>query len=195
MKAIPAHDLLPFRKRVIPDIPAANKRILRWFFIAALSLTVLGLAGGYWFGLRLNGTASFPLGVWRLTHKVPQKGDIVIFRPALDNETIKWAYETGILSSWGHSGSTMLKRVVAVEGDTIELKDVVLVNGAQVPHSRIFRIDQAGRTIPTTATPGQIPAGKVWLMSDYNDRSFDSRYFGSVSLDAIDGVATPVFTW
>ncbi|HHH52577.1 MAG TPA: Type IV secretory pathway protease TraF-like protein, partial [Bacteroidetes bacterium] len=37
--------------------------------------------------------------------------------------------------------------------------------------------------------------GKFWAMSDYNEKSYDSRYFGQVPLENIRGVAIPIMTW
>jgi type IV secretory pathway protease TraF len=40
-----------------------------------------------------------------------------------------------------------------------------------------------------------VPRGYVWLMSDYNPRSFDSRYFGPIPVKQIQGPAKLVLKW
>lgn len=169
----------------------------RFFRILFLSLAGVALfsAIAYGFGFRVNVTASYPVGVWRIDNRPPTKGDCVVFRPPEDNPVVQWGREVGILHWRFGRSTTMLKRIVAMPGDFVELRDAVFVNGREIPNSRIYSHDQAGRMIPTTATGGLVPPGRVWLVSDYAARSFDSRYFGHVAADSIEGVAVPVLTW
>ena len=46
-----------------------------------------------------------------------------------------------------------------------------------------------------TPEDGDVALGTVWLMSDSNPESFDSRYFGAVEASRIEGVATPLMLW
>ena len=41
--------------------------------------------------------------------------------------------------------------------------------------------------------PKVVEQGTIWVASSYNDRSYDSRYFGGIRLADIDGIAVPVF--
>ena len=162
---------------------------------AFVCLLAVASVGGWHSGYRWNATASYPEGLWRISYGTPHKGDLVFFKPPEDNSAILWARETGILNwQWGLS-TTMLKRIVAVEGDLVEVTDHVSVNGQVLPNSYVSQHDGAGRSIPALAHSGVVPPGKVWLMSDFNVKSFDSRYFGQVDASAILGFAHPVFTW
>jgi conjugative transfer signal peptidase TraF len=171
-----------------------TSRFFRAVLLSTVAVAILA-AIGYGMGYRLNLTASYPLGVWRIVKRTPVKGDCVIFRPPEDNPAVRWGREVGILHWRFGRSTTMLKRIVAVPGDFVELRGAVIVNGVEIPRSAIRTHDQAGRAIPQTATGGLVPAGRVWLVSDFHSLSFDSRYFGHVDADAIEGVALPVFTW
>ena len=99
----------------------------------------------------------------------PRPGDIVVFDPPIPGATIPF-----------------VKRVIAVGGDTIDLRDGdVYVNG------RVVETPQArGRTLPQVATftyPFTVPDGQVFVMGDNRTFSADSRTFGSVPVEKIIG--------
>lgn len=84
----------------------------------------------------------------------------------------------------------ILKRVVAVAGDTVEIiDDVATVNG--VPES----------SAPLTLSPGRgenrpplvVPEGHVYLMGDNRGVSLDSRFIGPVELERVYGRVVYVF--
>jgi signal peptidase I len=99
----------------------------------------------------------------------PRPGDIVVFDPPIPGATIPF-----------------VKRVIAVGGDTIDLRDGdVFVNG------RVVEILQArGRTLPQAAKvtyPFTVPDGQVFVMGDNRTFSSDSRTFGPVPVGNIIG--------
>jgi signal peptidase I len=112
-----------------------------------------------------------PLVHWRLPRlRQPQRGDIIAFQYPLDPRI------------------TFLKRVVAVGGDVVEIReDLLFVNGAPVAepyavhrlHGRTHRRD----TMPARA----VPAGEFFVLGDNRDDSADSRYWGFVPLDNVVG--------
>jgi conjugative transfer signal peptidase TraF len=91
-------------------------------------------------------------------------------------------------------GTPLLKPVIATAGDMVEvLADGIVVNGVRVPNTAPLPADTKRR--PLTHWPfGRyaVFAGTVWVASSYNDRSFDSRYFGSVPVTAIRNRVKPV---
>ncbi|KJK58825.1 hypothetical protein UK12_08175 [Saccharothrix sp. ST-888] len=83
------------------------------------------------------------------------RGDIVVFRD----------------SQWG--GLTMVKRVVAVGGDTVaccDSKQHLLVNGKPVDEPYVALPMMPGADFRTT-----VPAGRLFLLGDYRANSLDSR--------------------
>lgn len=76
----------------------------------------------------------------------------------------------------------LVKRIVGVGGDTIEVRDgVAYVNGAREEgHPGVY-------TDPGTFGPVTVPAGSVFVMGDERAVSIDSRSFGPVPTDAVIG--------
>jgi len=122
-----------------------------------------------------------------LRWSTPQRGEIVIFNsPA--------------------NGERLVKRVVGLPGDTVEMiSDHLIINGQPLQYA--FVAGQTTETlgaiahniqfIPTIRAmrnfgPIHIPAGEYFMMGDNRDNSFDSRYFGTVKLDQIEGRSSEV---
>jgi signal peptidase I len=132
----------------------------------------------------------------------PQCGDIVVFFSP-------------------HDGQRLVKRVIGLPGDTIELRNnVLLLNGQPVEYKplaeevmtdlspaerqgRVFALEELpGQTHavagnPTASArrsfaPQRVPEGHYFMMGDNRDDSFDSRYYGSVKRKEIIGRATAV---
>jgi conjugative transfer signal peptidase TraF len=93
----------------------------------------------------------------------------------------------------------LVKEVVAVGGDTVSVTEAgVVVNTELVPHSARLRVDGQGRSLddlfPVTETRTYVVApGWVWLIAPM-DKSFDSRYLGSFSVNAVVGLMKPLLT-
>jgi signal peptidase I len=111
----------------------------------------------------------------------PQRNDIVVFVSPADHHT------------------DLIKRLVAVSGDTIEIRNKKLfVNGQQVDDAHASFVDPTVNPNPPRDNYGPItvPDGKVFAMGDNRDRSYDSRYWGFADVTDIKGKATFVyFSW
>jgi signal peptidase I len=86
----------------------------------------------------------------------------------------------------GTEPEDLIKRVVAVGGDTVVARDGVLyVNNQPMTEPYVqqgagtFRLDEAVT----------VPEGQVFVMGDNRENSQDSRYFGPISTDTIIGRA------
>lgn len=83
-------------------------------------------------------------------------------------------------------------RVIAVQGDTIEItKDgAVIINGFSMMETNIFY-----ETFPLegfTTYPLTLQAGQCFIMEDQRQGTEDSRYFGPVNYNEIDGTVISV---
>ena len=99
-----------------------------------------------------------------LDYAAPRAGDIITFTSPVD-------------------GERLIKRVVAVAGDSIEAQDGILfVNG----------VAQAGHAGKISFRAGTVPSGHVFVMGDHRDNSFDSRFWGPLALSRVQGKALRV---
>ncbi len=144
-----------------------------------------------------------PFTTWHIAEwSNPQRGDIVVFFSP-------------------HDGKRLVKRVIGLPGDTIELRNNALViNGQPVEYQPIAEellgdlapADRAGRAFASEKLPGQthavagnpaapaprtiapvrVPEGRYFMMGDNRDDSFDSRFWGTVDRKQIVGRATSV---
>ena len=119
-----------------------------------------------------------------LQRGVPRRGDVAVFNSPAD-------------------GVRLIKRVVAVAGDHVRLRDgrltindvpLALDDGAPVEDygTRLARLDLAdggGPDIPGVV----VPPGHVLVLGDHRGRSADGRWFGFVEADALYGRAVAVY--
>lgn len=92
------------------------------------------------------------------------------------------------------AGTPVLKRVAAVAPQTVCIAgQQVWVDATAVAVARVQ--DGAGRTLPTWAHCRPLADGELFLLGDAQWVSFDSRYFGPVRVDAVLGIARPLWTW
>ena len=91
----------------------------------------------------------------------------------------------------------LIKRVVAVGGETFELRDGrVYIDGTRLDEPYL---QDGERTVPKAPIPRclndpdplrcEVPAGKVFVLGDSRENSRDSRFFGPVDVDDIVGRA------
>ena len=168
----------------------------------SLIFTVVLLLGGFIYAMKkgsviFNTTSSFPLGFYKVSKSSSYKqGDLVSFC-AVPSKMIERMTKQGYTqknSLCPNQTPQLLKKILGLEGDRVEIKKAVFINNQKIKNSKIFIKDSNGNLL--TIQPSQsIKRGYFWAMSDYNERSFDSRYFGQVPLKNIVGIATPILTW
>lgn len=131
------------------------------------------------YGLRL------PFTDFALTERArPEAGDVVIFDSP-------------------HDGTRLIKRVVAVAGDRVSLREGRLaVNGRTLEDPAQPWVERFGDhrvTLDLThgggpdIAPTSVPAGHVMVLGDSRGQSSDSRYFGFVNADTLYARALRVF--
>jgi signal peptidase I len=104
------------------------------------------------------------------------RGDIVVFeRP--ESETINGAGESDVRD--------LIKRVIALEGETVEARDgVVYIDGHRLEEP--YLPEGTVTDMPESYT---VPEGHVFVMGDNRGNSHDSRAFGGIDVDTIVGRA------
>ena len=84
----------------------------------------------------------------------------------------------------------LVKRVIAVPGDTVEIRhDVAYVNGRAEPARGQFVLPKYSVDV----APFTVPSGSIYVMGDNRPISEDSRYLGPVPAAGLKGKAVFVF--
>lgn len=102
----------------------------------------------------------------------PERGDVVVFRSVEGGD------------------EDLIKRVVGVPGDTVSVRDGTLfVNGEAQKEPYV------NRDAPDINTygPMRVPDDSVFCMGDNRSNSRDSRFFGPVPYESIEGEAFVTF--
>jgi signal peptidase I len=94
----------------------------------------------------------------------------------------------------GASDDDLIKRVIAVAGETVEMSDCrVNVDGRALTEpyldSDVVTLDRCGENFE----PVLVPDGHVWVMGDNRGASDDSRRLGPIDEDELVGRAFVVF--
>ena len=177
--------------------------IADWNWVPSESMNPTILEGDLVYVNKLAYDLRFPLTLHRLAKwSQPERGNIVIcFSP--------------------EDRTRLVKRVVGLPGDTIEMKaNVLLINGEPLSYSKsdtdysdrlqsalkkrsVFATENLKgyehtvMSVPTLPAkrsfgPVTVPQDSFFVMGDNRDMSRDSRYFGFVNSKAIIGRATRV---
>lgn len=104
--------------------------------------------------------------------KTPERGDVLVFRYPQD------------------PSRDFIKRVIAIPGDTVEIKDGrVFVNGQLLNETYILEKTRGSYPLST------VPQGRIFVMGDNRNNSEDSRFkdVGFVPFELIKGKAVVVF--
>ena len=122
----------------------------------------------------------------------PQRGDIVVFispfNNEIDDESLIDSVVRHVLEAVGirtASADDLIKRVVAVGGDTVEVKDgYLIVNGLQIAEPYLM----SQGLMPDFAAV-VVPPESVFVMGDNRAVSYDSRKFGAIAEEDLLGEA------
>jgi signal peptidase I len=110
-----------------------------------------------------------------ITHgdKNLQRGDVIVFKFVE-----------------GTAENELVKRVIGVPGDTVEVRgDVAYVNGVAEPaRGQVVKPEYA-----VSRAPYKVPSGMLFVMGDNRAVSEDSRYIGPIAIDGIRGKVVAIF--
>jgi len=156
---------------------------VRTFFIQAFripseSMEDTLLVGDFLFANKLVYGPKLPFVGWHLPSiREPRPGDIIIFKYPGDEKT------------------DYIKRCVAVEGQTVELKGTGLyVDGKLVDEDYTKYI--LGDRPSQQFGPYTVPDGYIFMMGDNRDNSADSRQWGPLAKRLVTGKAMFIyFSW
>ncbi|MEE9321394.1 MAG: conjugative transfer signal peptidase TraF [Granulosicoccus sp.] len=165
-------------------------RYLALMLINTLVLAAVLIA----FGVRINISASFPLGLYRALDDPWRKQDLVM--ACLPKSVGQLGIERGYLglSSECEGHTPVIKRVVAIAGDKVVIDKAISVNGQAIANTPVATTDAAGRQLK--AATSRITSKKhVWLVSNHTPTSFDSRYYGEIPASMVKYKVVPLWTF
>ena len=170
------------------------KRKIALFYVLVTSLCLAAFAFILFhaLGYRVNRSASLPFLVYKiapLQDSEIARGDCVLINLSkLSNPVIDIGVERGYVNL----REPMLKRIGAVPGDTVVLRNGFLSVNGEAAKITIAVHDSYGGELSAYPTPIMLLSGQYWLVSD-PERGFDSRYFGPVNKSAFTHRAKPIF--
>ena len=156
-----------------PPKPISTKRLAinLMIKIAAIALAVW-LVFAFVLGISINYGNNM--------HPAVNDGDLVVSlklqRPYLNAAVL-----------YRHDGKTRTGRVVGLPGNVIDIseKGELLVNGAIASEDVYYPTKKAENSKVTY--PYTVEEGRAFILNDYREDTDDSRSFGAVSLDDIEG--------
>ncbi len=129
------------------------------------------------FGLKIPG---IPWGEYLFPIEPVHRGDVVVFVFPPD------------------PSRDFIKRVIGVAGDTVAIKQGLLfLNGKQFPdphaHFTLSASERSGVSPRDNFGPVTVPKGQLFMMGDNRDRSYDSRFWGFVDTNYVEGRAILIY--
>lgn len=116
----------------------------------------------------------------QMSARNPKRGDLIIFEYPED------------------PSKDFVKRVVAVDGDIVAIRDKELyINNSPVKES--YSVHKELDIIPASQNPRDnygpvtVPTGSYFMMGDNRDRSYDSRFWGFVEKSKIKGTVRNIY--
>ncbi|MCL2462855.1 MAG: signal peptidase I [Defluviitaleaceae bacterium] len=115
-------------------------------------------------------------------------GDLVMFY-RLDK-----GYAAGDLLIVEYQGERQIRRVVAVEGDTVDVtENGLVINGALQQEPDIYQ--QTRRYERAVSFPLTVEAGQVFVLGDARDNATDSRVYGPIDAGKTLGTVITIIRW
>jgi signal peptidase I len=129
------------------------------------------------YGLRLPMTDA-----WLVRYGAPARGDVVVLEPPEGDEAPGGARPELL-------GAVLLKRVVALPGELVEVRGGRVLVGGSPAREPWASLEEGGG--PDLA-PARVPAGKLLVLGDNRGNSRDGRAFGFVDERRVLGRALAI---
>ena len=184
---VTAHAVVVALRRIEPAPKTARTG---WAVALALTASNLAAAGSGFYTDRLP-IRAFTVPSQSMSPTI-QEGDRIIVNMKAYENAIPGRGDVIVFEQHAPGRSLQLKRVIALGGDTVEgTVDGVTLNGERLVETylnpSIPAPDQAADD--GIFGPVSVPAGKIFVLGDNREKSYDSRYFGPVELKSVRGRA------
>lgn len=167
-----------------------KKEIIEWIKTIATALVIAFTITFFVTPLEVHSVSMNPTLVehdyliLRNTHRV-ERGDIVSFKTDIEYTDAELQQFNFIQRLRQGKTKNLIKRVIALPGDGLMIRGGrVYVNGEELKEDYINGEYTAG-----DIDIDRIPEGKIFVMGDNRDNSLDSRSFGFVDMEMIQGKA------
>jgi signal peptidase I len=138
--------------------------------IAALALTLV-------YGLHRNADPDMGPAV--------KDGDLALYY-RLDRD-----YAAGDLTVLGYQGGKQIRRVVAIEGDTVDItEEGLVINGALQQEPEIY--EKTTRYTEGIGFPLTVGRNEVFVLGDSRENATDSRVYGPVDIADTKGTVMAI---
>ena len=161
------------RRARLNDRRDARQLVLRVLFLAAVGYV---LATQVFLLDQNHGQDMFP---------ALKDGDLCIaFRTQMQT-LLKQRYVRDDVVAYRHNDRRRFGRIVATEGDVVNITEAatLVVNGTPIGNEILFPTDAR----EAVEYPCRVPEGCVFVLGDYRPEATDSRDFGPVPLDSVEG--------
>lgn len=156
------------------------KRYNRWYCYVGIALALLMLVSGESYSLRRFVVEPFKVPSVSMEPTILSGDHILVKKSAYFSE--KPQRGDLIIYVLPKEGVNVIKRVVAIPGDTVELRGKELrINGELKAESYVQYSEGGAKDLPLLT----VPEGKVVVLGDNRDLSKDSRYYESPFIDQL----------
>lgn len=154
------------------------KEIRTFIVNIVLTIVVVWLCFTFLFGIYImDGEGMYP----RI-----RDGDLVLYY------RLESSYDVDAVLTFKQDGTRYTARYVAMEGDIIDITEEgqLLINGSIQSEEIFYATLQLESDMEY---PYTVPENCVFLLGDFRTNTVDSRIYGAVSLDDIDGKVISIF--
>jgi conjugative transfer signal peptidase TraF len=153
--------------------------LLRTAAFSALTVVML-FCGASKLRIRINTSPSLPIGLYQVASG--PDATMVEFCPPEPFGSMANARGYRQAGNCPDGGAPLMKPIVARAGDIVNLSPSgMAVDYRVLPNSAPLTNDTASRPLkPWPFGAYRVQRGTIWVLSSYQSRSFDSRYFGPI---------------